>query len=696
MTLKKYKKGSLMDTYLSLLLENLQQHRVRDNARTSFANFYETLATSTPSVKKASLEQYESQEFKDYKKFIDSLSEIYPQDKTKIIIKAFGETYSGSFFIEDYYAFSANRLDVLKEYSNDLFSSPTVFKDFFKGILKSNPENYYSRDSVYIDVIKERQKEIVLFLLDWGKKKNYFSSLSELDLMTQNEDFMKILKEENIIASEKLDLGDFEKLLKSYAKGGHNSRDNALNKMYITYFNDFAENFSTPQKFIDFKEDKLKVINKKDDVEKISYLMDEDDFFMFFMLNLKTSGNKEAQNELIKKWLKDESFNQKMLNDKTVRRYFIENKSDVFVEWAKENIQFFIDEVSEKEILKNPTEMYYRNNWETDVPSYRVDVDLMPQIYNAYSKNKEMSQQEASNLYDLLKDIYSNSYKILKNNEKEIEASILNSEEKENFKNSSKHMKMFKFFMLLNITSQYVTSDYRLSEENKSFLAKELLENKNVLENFIVENLDVRSLSAFSKVITMCKKEFDITEHIDMRKVMVNKLNKMASDRLYNMDRNFIEALVVLENLGLDSYINEVSLKDVFFDKDVVVNKKRKYFSDVPLLFTVLDRTKLFNEYVNENNLDIIKNTKYGTKNYIEHMLSDNQSDFEKKLLNLVDKPEIFNELLIVNKKANKLLKNVQSKELQNMFAVMENYFKVNKKLKVKEDPVNTSASFKI
>lgn len=657
-----------MSTYLNLILKDLKQYQVSNDIRSSFYN--NNIDPTT----------YKSQEFEDYLQYIEFLKEAYPNYKSQIVEQALGERNIVDVFISNHYYMVSNRLDVLKENAKIIISNPKDFDSFLKSLL-----NYeWDKTHPHLEIIKKSQTDNLKFLIEFGRRNKFFMNLDKNDLITKNEDFLNILKSENLISSDRFNIDDFKKIISESARN-YSHRHTMLNKLFTAYFENFIDIFKSPNDFIEYKEKNFKKITtNSENKEQISYKMDEVDFLEHFAIELKLNEKKELQSQFLESWLKDEKIESAFLNSKEKMIKLLSNNTNVFISFVRKNFNKIVD----KTIIQD-FDYYGVLSWDLSGRSYRKNDNLLTQINSFFTDTKIANKQDFDNLFLLVKDTYKELNKNLEN--------WLKISSKDEDKEKIEEMKGYVAYCVMTIAKNY---KFPLDKDTTDFLNDVIKDNGKLIEKLSLKTSHSDDLKHLSDALLSLKKveNMDVTE-INVENFILHHLMDIPKSNYQGrIEQRVNNILEIMNEWSLEDKIHKVDFKNITFSRHIGTGKSSKVMYDYPLMFVLLDNKKVFNEITVIDNLEDLKNTKYKNKNYFEYIFAhDTRLRANEKFMLLSEKPELFNELVVKNKKIKTLLEKNDMKDVLNVYSVIENYFKVDKKLKQKkEDPQSSSNGFKL
>jgi len=666
--IKRFTNRGYMSTYLKLLLGNLNQHYVADAANNEF---YRNLET----YKKTDIIKHESEIINEFIEYIDKLIQVYPTSKDAIIFAAFEDTIFIDVLTRDNFFFISNRLDILKKYEQTIFSSKDIFVKFLKNTLKT--EAGQNNKNGYSEIIEERQVNLLNYLIDIGNQKNYFNDLNKETLMTSNELLAQTLRQAGILKGEHFDLSQFEKTLRSRKKPNYEAYlQDPINKLYVVYFDNFIENFKNPKDFTTYKESALShaTNNKAKDPE---FLIDELYFLIGLGVSLQVKTKQAQQDSFIRSWLEDSDIASKILENAEAMSILLKNKPYFFYDFVKKHVS--------KIIMKNSdvnAEEQYLLNWDFNNKSYRKNDNILTQINWFFSSAARQDVDENKKICDLACEVYQT---LLSDINKKIDYGINQTDEE---KNSYKNIKLYNLYCLLNIAANYKKTVGEINGNIVQLLSRELANNRDGLTEILSEKQNLEIFFGFSAIREQLVQDPVGLENIDFEKIIVSLLDNMHIDfTASKMYKNYDKILHVMVNSKMEHTIHKTNLKNIsLYQNTNRSNNPNRFYSNTPPLFTSLSIPTLFNELINKEYLDVIKNTRYKGSNYIEAMLAKPKTDNTiKSLIRLSENPEMFRELILKSKKARLLIEQNDSKEINNICQIIEQFYKFDKKIKGKE-----------
>lgn len=554
-----------------------------------------------------------------------------------------------------------NQRDKWQEYFSDqLKSNIQFFKECFIWCLEEhgkNSLNFLFQDKDYHQECIKKNEEIFKNLIAIGKEKNFFKDMQEKDLYTKNENYQKILKEENII-SHSFSMEALKKIFNesiTISSSGYRSLSidgNAIKNFISTYIENIIDSFNKKELIID----QLELWNEGSTVKKE---------FLNTIINNKFNVDSD----------KYESFLLEVLKTPIAKKHVIDSYSGQYLpETYPKLIIPFLQTLNqqEKDVFFN-TPHYSTNEYQKWLEKISTSV------------NKELSPQLFFSIFDYFHTEVTNAH--IRKNTNNIE-------------------ELLQYNKLFNVMLYTYSTDISTEDQNNiiaNYLPKinySIILNDSKEENFnSLRNLyNIMDESNQKKF----KKHLNPIIQSQLYKIFYEKENNEEVNKKYyfqNIDQfnnlckiiKYIESYEILDILNIDN--KNPRWKNIVID---IHNKNIKGKEAYPFSFELIEQTngKILAWFSNEDNLPHLNSLKFNGKNLISNLRINRNNNIIKEKHNrlikdiikeIAENSELFKKLIIENKSALKFVMELNDKNIQDLIF----YHKLEKKIDSKiEQPL--------
>ncbi len=672
--------------YIDYLANEIDSHlfRMVDKDRTAYHEAINSMTNNNQ------LKEHDFSHINSFFDFYFNILEFTPKE----IIKAFGVRNQDSLWRVIYDGSNAQiniRIELKDKFKSVLETDFQSYKECLKMCLSTHLDaeqglktrieqfsQYPQIQSIYQRAIYTNQ---LLFtdLVNIGLKQEFFKQIDKEILRTKNDTYKKILESNHLLDEDSFSLDEYTQLiLESYGsksqrtyRGNKDETLGAYQLHHIESIYPLVKNFSAYQ---EFAENNLKELDK----DNKGYLVISPLRYITLFCAEHNETSKPLQKEFLESWLEEPEVRSLLIKDK----YILDN---IFVSY-EDKILFFLNQITADEyktLIKETNWTYcsfdkssYYGTFIHHMVSTSCKMDIpaqdMPKILDKFLSLQTGSEQDMF-FGAILSHL---TYKFIKK--------IENGSLTENEKISA------------------IVDVLQIAIKNKNLLFKAINMENNSINNAIDEaEQNLKYIQKYSQEIGISFKDINDLKHQSTKIVNEFFKTKIEPTETYNTEKFIATFQNMLESLNAFKDIDSNSLWLKKFSKQKL-NSKNKiigYDDDFPLVFELLSKTKNLNSYIqifNEENIDIINNTTFNKKNIFEYIFNNDPKKFSSLILSLSENEDVFNQLVLENKKTIKLIEKTEDLELIKTVDVMKFNYKLKNKLQKPDSPEPSQKRFKL
>lgn len=549
--------------------------------------------------------------------------------------------------------------------------------------LSKNIEQYYEYphiQSLFQKAI-DNNRNLFIDLVNIGIKQEFFSKIDKEILRTKNDFYQSILQSHNLLDKESFSIDEYAKLI-LYSYSSNNNRhgrfqrnnDDKLSSYQLHHIQSIfplVKNFDDYQKLA---QEKFKELDK----DNTPYLVITPINYVRLFCSEQNHSSKSMQNEFLENWLNEPSIRFDLIKDKySLEGIFSSYESKILSflkKITKEEYESILEDSNWGYCNFDKSNLYgnFIHNMVSLVTKLDTPIEDMPKILEHLINLKQNSTQEMF-FGAMLSHLG-------KNFSQRIEATLKSNE------NNQEH--------LINVL--------KVCLKHQDILFAGINIQNNGIHNAIYEaETLITTINKYSTELGITTKETDEVKNKCGQRIQEFFKSTIDNSYNYSFERNIPSLREMLEDLNGFEFINQQDLWNHKFSKQKTNSKNKVigYYEEYPLVFELLAQTKKPEKYLalfKEDTVSLIESTTFNKKSIFEYLASTDKKKFSTLIQSLTEKEDIFNKLILENKKILKLIEKTEDYELIKTVEVMNFNYKLKNKLQKSDSEEPTQKRFKL